>query len=477
MGQACGATAPCGTGQTCVQGQCQSGTNGYVPGRDAALDAARGAAAIACRRLYSDCADLCTNPFVFCGSSETQCVEEIARQQTEDIDPPFTNTALAAICGDQIRTRSCQGLDPNSVACDNAVVAGCANDADAFGNNYAFAGAYALPTLPFVIEAQVCEDVGEWFSLTLGAGDRLVVSLLDATGTGSTRVELYAQVDPLALDFPQPLETKSFSENGDADRFDHTFAGVPTAGTYLLMIERNSSASTLRLAVGTVANPPQTRTDVLNAAAHGLYAAACARLHDDCAAQCSGSARACGATAEACAQQMQDGTPPVWLDRDTSLADIQACTASMGTAACNALVPTTPPCSLLFPLACPTDPEGMSRPTSWRRAVPVTAPQTVQLNLCRDVSQWFRMGLQQGQRPTVLLQTDPPSGWVNVRMYSAALDADQLDSERGWLISTAISYNSLEALDPAPAAGDHLVQVELVNGSLSALDVQLGIQP
>lgn len=258
QGQSCGAVTPCGTGMACSAGRCVSGTTAYVPGRGAAEDAASQATTQACARLYGDCQQLCDSAFVSCGSSQQDCVTQTARSYTEDIDHPYSSAFLAHICAQQVATRSCQGLDPNSVACDNAVVEGCDPDNDSYGANYGFAAAYPLGALPTSVSPYLCTDVPEWFSVPLQEGERLMVTLPQSAEGSSTRVEFYPWVDPTLLDFPGALGRVTFPEPGrSADQYEHRFPAAPLAGTYLLKVERRSAPGRVTLGVGTTVQPPQ----------------------------------------------------------------------------------------------------------------------------------------------------------------------------------------------------------------------------
>src|SRR5688572_27987129 len=79
---------PC-TGEHCADRNPATGS--YVAGREEAEEAASVADEVACERLYSDCKSLCTNPWVFCGSSESQCVTDYVRSVVEDMTFPVSS--------------------------------------------------------------------------------------------------------------------------------------------------------------------------------------------------------------------------------------------------------------------------------------------------------------------------------------------------------------------------------------------------
>jgi|GEM_PF-1919166 len=147
-------------------------------------EAAGWVAAAVCSRLHGNCADNCDNPFVYCGDSEADCRAQYALSFVDD-DHTHVNLAQAAVCAEQVLEQSCLDLDPDSVACDLALIEGCPDDADGVFN-YLPELAETL-TLPATLSLDLCDDVGEFYLVQVPSGHGILPSL-SANSTGEITV-------------------------------------------------------------------------------------------------------------------------------------------------------------------------------------------------------------------------------------------------------------------------------------------------
>ncbi len=191
-----------------------------------------------CSRFYADCAYLCDNIWYSCAPSQGQCVTEEYASRVDEFDHPVVNAALAATCGDQILDAACTDIPPDTLECDYAVVEGCAVDADPYGNNYSFLGAWEVTTRTTSIPIDLCDDVEEWFAFDLAVGEVLRVTTHDPEpSAGNLRFRLYQDLSILGAE-PDKLGSETSSWDGSVEEL----GPVDTAGRYYLSVEISGRA-------------------------------------------------------------------------------------------------------------------------------------------------------------------------------------------------------------------------------------------
>jgi hypothetical protein len=433
---------------------------GYREGREEAIDAARIAAEVACDRLWSDCSSLCDEIFVYCGNSEEQCVEDYARDAVEDLQFPVYSVELAEQCADQLGRRSCLDLDPNSAQCEAAVLEGCPDDSDGYGRNYSWLGAHELTELPTTLSPHLCQGTREWFVFHLEAGEAVTMTLIG--GTGSGWADLYAPVGD--------ADRRDVANVGHSIHFDPTsdfqetemFEPAPTAGIYYLQIYLNDvPRADVELAIGTDRRAPPTVEEVAFEAEKVVYRALCERLHGDCASACSEVDFYCGGSVEECTEAYAASAVEHIFDRESRILDrnlASSCAADLAQRSCGDLKSAS--CGDLLVSHCETDPLAYGRPWSGRMAKSVSLPATVDLDLCEDVRQFYRIDLSAGDQLVMRTLDDPVLGTVYGRLYPPNATDEDLFGENNALFYSYYLDSSEEITDPVPFTGTYYYQVE-----------------
>jgi hypothetical protein len=222
VGSACESDDACSGDQRCEWNVCVGGdgdTSGTIPAGDAD-DATRAAVGRVCARLHGDCADVCDNLFVECYGDVSQCTQQWTADYLEDFTFPIVDEDLAVQCAAQIDDQACTDLEPDTLECEFAIVESCPGDDDGYGAPYSPFRAADLPASGSV-ELMLCEDVTEYFRVTLAQGQSVRVTALDPEadapwidlsrlvgGGGTTKleeVEGYLSSDGDELSAPAPL--------------------------------------------------------------------------------------------------------------------------------------------------------------------------------------------------------------------------------------------------------------------------------
>lgn len=456
----------------CKEGPCgipPDGRGGYQDGRDDALAAVRVAAEAACDRLWGDCASLCDSDWVYCGGSREQCVEDYARSAVEDLAYPVYSEELANACAEQLAIRSCIDLDPNSPECNSAVLEGCPNDEDGYGRPYSWLAAYDIPELPTTISPHLCEAAEEWFAVHLEAGEALAVTL--AGGHGSAWLGLYAPVG--AVGGAQDVENMGHSVHVDTDdtrQEIELFEAAPVAGTYYLQIDLNRvTQGDLEIAIGTDRRLPPGPEEFAVEALGQVYDALCSRLHSDCGSLCGEVDFYCGGSQAECAAAYTRSAVEVLFDRGAHTLDdaaVAACAADLSSRTCGDLGNAA--CEGLLTPQCAADPMAFGRPYAGRMAAPVTLPASLDLALCEDVRQFFRVDLAEGDQ-LVMRTAQEPIGSLRAKLYPPGVTDEDLLEEDNYFDSDYVDA-TVERSNPVPTTGTYWLSVEYnSSGSLTLM--------
>lgn len=164
----------------------------------------------ACARLHGECAPVCDNPFVECYDDPQTCTQQWKAEYLEDFDFPMADPVRLARCAEQVERSACTDIEPDTVECEFAVVEQCPDDLDAH-----------RPYSPFwaqriamgdTLRVHLCEDVVEYYVVSLQAGERIAVEVPD--DAPSLSIDLLrltatdagdAVLEELGLDIPVPL--------------------------------------------------------------------------------------------------------------------------------------------------------------------------------------------------------------------------------------------------------------------------------
>lgn len=128
----------------------------------------------ACARLHGECSDVCDNLFVECYGDAATCTEQWTAEYLEDYRFPLVDESLLADCAAQVDRQACTELEPDSVACEFAIVESCPEDTDVYGANYSPFSAHPVQ-LGDELQVHLCDSVPEFFSLTLQGGTELEI--------------------------------------------------------------------------------------------------------------------------------------------------------------------------------------------------------------------------------------------------------------------------------------------------------------
>ncbi len=437
-GQSC--SQACASDEICVDGRCVDQVStlpgSYVSGRDAATRAARSVAQVVCQRLHGDCKETCSDPWVFCGATISACMDEYVKNWTEDIEDPVADAALASMCAQQIRGRSCQDLDPDSAACDNAVIQGCPNDQDGNQTPYSWPSAVELGALPQRISPYLCGGVSEWYAVDLQAGETITVALEQAVP------------ETVWVNLHKPPATAG--ENTEELTSTTVTSGSPSgetqpiidAGRYYLEIEQWTVTGEAPLSIGTNLRPAPSARDAAKRVTRALYEAVCTRLHGDCAASCSSDYLACGTSVAECADRLVEAAIDSRPDAVNAGA-VAACAAALSTAACTDMA-SVPSCMTFVNSYCEDDNHSFARPKNASMAAPIQNGAAIPLRKCDRDEWWYTINLEAGEH----IEVDwPMATYLRAEIYG---DPDgrtlDTDSERD---GTGV------VLDPVMTAGTY----------------------
>jgi hypothetical protein len=192
-----------------------------------------------CERLHGDCSIACADSDFYCGASVDQCTDAYSRSAVEfifDGDPRPLDRGKAAACAAELSQKACNDLGSPSSACGELLVTHCATDPNAFARPWSGRMAESL-ALPVVVDLDLCDDVRQFYTFDLNAGDRLVMR---------------TQVDPLdsayGYLFP-PTATEEDLANSDNYLFWSFYLDsqeiitdpVPMSGRYFYTVEYNAN--------------------------------------------------------------------------------------------------------------------------------------------------------------------------------------------------------------------------------------------
>jgi hypothetical protein len=210
----------------------------------AALDTVYGAS---CSRLHGDCAELCNDPYVFCGGSVQECADHYGQLWIVDMQYPTASPALAQQCADQVAGRPCLGLIESTVACDYFVTESCGQDGGAGLSPLHATGV----TLPATVDAPLCNGRTAWYTVDLAAAETVSLSLQSAITE-----QVIAELRRLATNAlgQAIVETIGVDVTFFASFNEGSFASAPAAGSYLITLE-DVTAETVSVAISSNLHP------------------------------------------------------------------------------------------------------------------------------------------------------------------------------------------------------------------------------
>ncbi len=187
---------------------------------------------LGCGRFYSDCADLCDQPFYVCGDTRQECVEEFVRAALDDYEHPVLDPSLQARCAQDVRDAACVDVPPDTVACENVLVEGCPGDSDELGTPWSFLRAASLPEIPSTLRLHLCDGVPEWVAFQVEAGQTVTIQGL-GEGPGIGNLWAHLAADQGADTEPFELQSRGVYFDGAADAFGR----IDTAGRHFVSFE------------------------------------------------------------------------------------------------------------------------------------------------------------------------------------------------------------------------------------------------
>lgn len=435
----------------------------YVDG-DEGLSAIRGVFEEVCERLHSDCRENCDDLWVYCGETIADCVEQYTRRYTEDLLDPVVSPGLAGMCAEDVAGRSCQDLEPETYACERALLDGCSQEDDAYERNYAPHVAAEIDALPATLTLTGCEEVSSFFEVDLGDLSDLVVERQE--GEGDLRVLVYRERDGADWRYEElgygHLYGDTESVSIDVSGGGKVVVEIEPQRTLLEPIQLN-----LRGGYGEVS---------LSSALDRIWEQACTRLHSDCEAHCEGPAAYCGESVTACRDAFVE---TFWegydLDDNVSGDDLEQCATALENLGCSELDPRDVPSCTPFienvvRETCALDPLGWMRPVGALQSAPLALPATQDLPLCdfRFVrGMRFEVELLAGESVTA------SRGVASDNDLEIELFADAGAAEWEFVGRTFIRGSNLSSTLPAaPVGGTYQVQLS-INGAFEVVELSL----
>lgn len=202
-------------------------------------------------------------------------------------------------------------------------------------------------------------------------------------------------------------------------------------------------------------------------------AAACARLHAECAYVCANPFARCGDSAAQCTADSVASYVDA-LDYPVVDASLVArCKLDIGRAACTDIPPDTVACDEALVEGCPADHDSLGTPYSHLAAPTLGAvPSELVLHLCDGVAEWFAVPLARGQALTLRAREAEPSFgqlWTELALVGPGDDTPTL------LASESMAWQGEDPtpFDPVDADGTYLVRLDF--GGAPTLDLTLTV--
>ena len=194
---------------------------------------------LGCGRFHGDCNYLCDQPLYVCGPTRAKCTDDFVRSALDDFTHPFVDPGLVARYAQDVRDAACVDVPPDTVACEQVVVEGCAGDEDALGTPYSWLS--ATEVAPGEIRIFLCDDVEEWLAIDLEADQSVTVTGAgDGPNIGHVSVELY--VAPASSD-EEPFSLLSRSVSWEEGQ-PAVLGPVDGAGRYFVRFELSGQPDT-----------------------------------------------------------------------------------------------------------------------------------------------------------------------------------------------------------------------------------------
>lgn len=184
-----------------------------------------------CSRFFSDCNHLCSQIFYDCGANMTQCVQQSVKRYGDDYEHPVVNAALAVTCGQDVLAAACSDIPPDTRACEDVIVEGCADDSGDLNGAYTWSAPAAAGALPSLLAVHLCEDADKWLALTLTKGQTVTFQATTPKPTfGNVSLRLNI-ASPGSDKEPTRLDTDNL---GWEDGSPASFGPVDVDGDYLV---------------------------------------------------------------------------------------------------------------------------------------------------------------------------------------------------------------------------------------------------
>ncbi|MEZ4264968.1 MAG: hypothetical protein R3F39_01220 [Myxococcota bacterium] len=196
-----------------------------------------------CSRFFSDCNYLCSQIFYDCGANMTQCVQQSVKRYGDDYDHPVVNAALAVTCGQDVLAAACSDIPPDTRACEDVIVEGCADDSGDTDGAYIWSAPAAVGALPSLLAVHLCDEADKWLALSLTKGQTVTLQATAPKPTFGNVSLRFHIASPQADEEPTRLDTDNL---GWADEDAASFGPVDVDGDYLIELHL-SSAPTLDL--------------------------------------------------------------------------------------------------------------------------------------------------------------------------------------------------------------------------------------
>jgi hypothetical protein len=175
----------------------------------------------ACSRLHGECSAVCDNLLVECYDDVATCATQWQADYTEDFRYPLVVDGLLSECAAQVDRAACTDIEPDTFACEFAIVDSCPDDAD--GDATPYSPVWAVPlAVGTPVRIFLCADVPEYYEVELAAGQSIELEMDE-----SAPRRPFARLMLLSTDARGEIVADEFSPG----------TPVPEDGTYIMLID------------------------------------------------------------------------------------------------------------------------------------------------------------------------------------------------------------------------------------------------